>query len=50
MAPQESLEDENRHLRAMITELQRERLELQYQANRAILERQHIKDALDSPL
>ena len=46
--PQESLEDENRRLRAMITELQRERLELQYQADRAILECQHIEDVLDS--
>src|SRR6202453_1182743 len=44
----ESLEEENTQLRNTVNELQRERLELQYQAQRAILERQHIEDVLDS--
>src|SRR6202050_3146964 len=44
----ESLKEENTRLCNTINELQRERLELQYQAQRAILERKHIEDHLDS--
>src|ERR1700677_3012150 len=44
----ESLEEENTQLRNTVNELQRERLKLQYQAQRTILERQHIEDVLDS--